>query len=68
MLLIKKKASEKGRRNINQMGQIESKYNSKILLLFSCSFVSNSLQPHGLQHAMLPVLHYLLEFAHTHVH
>ena len=25
-----------------------------LLLLFSCSFVSNSLQPHGLQHARLP--------------
>ena len=29
--------------------------------------MSNSLLPHGLQHARLPVLHYLLEFAHIHV-
>ena len=28
-----------------------------ILLLFSCSFVSDSLRPHGLQHTRLPVLH-----------
>ena len=27
---------------------------SKSLLLFSCSVVSNSLRPHGLQHARLP--------------
>ena len=37
-------------------------------LLFSCSLRSNSLWPHGLQHARLPVLHHLLEFAQTHVH
>ena len=37
-------------------------------LLFSHSVVSNSLQPHGLQHARLPVLHHLLEFAQTHIH
>ena len=30
--------------------------------------MSDSLQPHGLQHARLPVLHHLLEFAQTHVH
>ena len=36
---------------------------------FSCSVVSNSLQPHGLQHARLfPVHHQLLEFTQTHVH
>ena len=28
----------------------------------------NSLWPHGLQHARFPVLHYLPEFAQTHVH
>ena len=33
-----------------------------------CSAMSNSLQPHGPQHARLLVLHYLLEFAQTHVH
>ena len=30
--------------------------------------MSNSLQPHWLQHAGFPVLHYLLELAQTHVH
>ena len=39
-----------------------------VLLLFSCSDVSNSLQPHELQHARLPCPHYLPEFAHTYVH
>ena len=32
------------------------------------SLGSNSLQPHGLWHARLHVLHYLPEFAQTHVH
>ena len=36
-----------------------------VLLLFSCSVVSNSLRPHGLQYAWLPCLP---EFAQTHVH
>ena len=35
---------------------------------FSRSVVSNSLQPHGLQHASLPVHHKLPELAQTHVH
>ena len=35
---------------------------------FSCSFMSNCLQPHGLQHARLPVHHQLPELAQTHVH
>ena len=39
-----------------------------ILLLFSCSFVSDSLRPHGLQHTRLPVLHHFPELAKTHVH
>ena len=30
--------------------------------------MSESLGPHGLQHARLPVLHHLLEFGQTHVH
>ena len=34
---------------------------------FSCSVMSLSLQPHGLQHAGFPVLHNLLEPAQTHV-
>jgi len=36
--------------------------------LFSHLVVPNSLWPYGLQHAKLPVLHHLLEFAQTHVH
>ena len=36
-----------------------------ILSLFSRSVVSNSLRPHGLQHARVPFLHYLPEFAQT---
>ena len=39
-----------------------------LLFLFSCQFISDSLRPHGLQHASFPVLHYLLEFAQVHVH
>ena len=35
---------------------------------FSCSVVSDSLQPHGLQHPGFPVHHQLLELAQTHVH
>ena len=30
--------------------------------------MSNSLPPHGLQHARLPFLHYLPECAQSHVH
>ena len=30
--------------------------------------MSNSLQPHGLQHARLPVLQHLSKLAQTHVH
>ena len=41
---------------------------SACLLLFSCSVMSDSLQPHGLQHTRLPVLHHLLELAQTHDH
>ena len=35
---------------------------------FSRSVMSNSLQPHKLQHASFPVLHHLPELAQTHVH
>ena len=38
------------------------------LLLLSCSVVSDSLWPHGPQHARLPCFHYLQEFAQTHAH
>ena len=39
-----------------------------MLLLFSCLVVSNSLWPHGLQHARLPFIHYFSEFVQTHIH
>ena len=35
---------------------------------FSRSVISNTLQPHGLQHARAPFHHQLLELAQTHVH
>ena len=38
------------------------------LLLFSCSVVSDSSQPHGLQHTRFYVLHHLPALAPTHVH
>ena len=39
-----------------------------LLLLFSRSVMSDSLWPHGLQHAQLPVLHHLSKPAQTHIH
>ena len=39
-----------------------------MLFLFSCSVVSNSLQPHGLPYNRFPCLHHLPEHAQTHVH
>ena len=39
-----------------------------LLLLFSHSLVSNSLQPHGLQQPGFSVLHYLSEFSQIHVY
>ena len=40
-----------------------------ISLLLNCSVVSNSLRPHGLQHArLLHLYHHLLDLAQTHVH
>ena len=39
-----------------------------ILVRFSHSVLSDSLQPHELQHARLPVLHQLLELTQTCVH
>ena len=38
-----------------------------VLLFFSHQVMLNSLQPHGLQHA-IPVPHHLPEFVHDHVH
>ena len=38
------------------------------VLLFSCSVISDSLQPCGLLPARLPVLHCFTEFAQSHVH
>ena len=35
---------------------------------FSSSVVSDSLEPHGLEHARLPVHHKLSELSQTHVH
>ena len=37
-------------------------------LLFSHSVLSGSVRPHRLQHARLPVLYHLPEFAQIHVH
>ena len=39
-----------------------------ILLLFSCSVMSNSFNPMDCSMAGFSVLHYLLQFAQTHVH
>ena len=39
-----------------------------ISLLFSCQVVSASLQPHELHVLSFLILHYLPEFAQTHVH
>ena len=44
------------------------KTSHNISVQFSHSVVSNSLRPHGLQHARLPVLHQLLELAQIRVH
>ena len=41
---------------------------SLLSVQFSCSVVSDSLRPHGLQHSGLPVHHKLLEFTQTRVH
>ena len=44
---------------------------SLLMPLFSRQVLSDSLLPHGLQHATaarFPVLHHLLEFAQDHVH
>ena len=40
---------------------------SLLSVQFSCSVVSDSLRPHGLQHSGLPVHHQLLEFTQTRV-
>ena len=50
------------------MVKLEDKSKDSLLLLFGHKVMSDSLLPHGLQHARFPVLHYLLEFAQTHVH
>ena len=38
------------------------------MLLSSCQVMSDSLQPHELKNDRFPVLHFLPEFAQTHVH
>ena len=40
----------------------------EVTVQFSCSVMSDSLGPHKLQHASLPVHHPLPEFTQTHVH
>ena len=40
----------------------------KVISQFSRLVMSDSLRPHGLQHARFPVHHQLLELAQTHVH
>ena len=55
----------------NPFGRIANyRYSSWViqLLLFSCYVVFDSLQFQWLQHARLPWLQYLLEFAQIHVH
>ena len=42
-----------------------SQKHSYLSVQFSHSVVSDSLRPHGLRHASLPVHHQLLEFTHT---
>ena len=49
--------------------KIKNKQSNGIFTVqFSRSVVSDSLWPHGLQHARPPVHHQLLEFTQTHVH
>ena len=40
----------------------------KVISQFSRLVMSDSLQPHGLQHARFPVYHQLQELAQTHIH
>ena len=40
----------------------------EVSVQFSCSVLSDSLQPHGLQHSSLPYISQLPELAQTHVH
>ena len=43
-------------------------YNRSVSQSVQCSVMSDSLRPHGLQHAGLPVHHQLPEFTQNHVH
>ena len=43
------------------------KLNIQKVKIMASGPITNSLEPHGLQQARLPVLHYLPEFAQTHV-
>ena len=61
-----KKDIDKGRVCFLEFWGLEG--SRQILSQFSCLIVSNSLQPHELQHARLPVHHQLPEFTQTHVH
>ena len=49
-------------------GMCSNQNSHRLLLVFSCWVVSDSLWPHRLQHIRLPVLHCVPEFAQTHVH
>ena len=51
-----------------KIGTVKRYLCKEISVQFSCSVVSDSLWPHGLQHARLPVHHQLLELAQTQVH
>ena len=54
---------------LSHPGSPKSSFNIKTQVSsvqFSCSVVSDSLRPHGLQHARLPVYHQLPELAQTH--
>ena len=55
----------KGKKSFKQMLDTYSKAFS---VQFSHSVMSNSLRPHGLQHARLPVHHQLLDLIQSHVH
>ena len=63
----KKKINEDTDHEYNQ-GKQADKLKQRDTVVFSCSVVSESLRPHGLQHASFPDFHHLLEFAQIHVH
>ena len=68
LLMKVKEESEKAglKLNIQKTNSMASSPISSVQ--FSCSVVSDSLRPHGRQHARLPFHHQLSELAQTHVH